>query len=73
MFTKRLYTFAMFTGQLMMRPKANVGPILAKSANHAINSQRRSDGGMLSGLEVIVELPQLSHAHRYTDKGKYQS
>ena len=30
--------------------QANVGPTSAKSADLATNSQRRSDGGMLSGL-----------------------
>ena len=30
--------------------QANVGPTSAKSADHATNSQRRSDRGMLSGL-----------------------
>ena len=34
---------------MMMRPVANVGPTSAKSADHPTNSQRRSDGGMLSG------------------------
>ena len=30
--------------------QANVGPTSAKSADLATNSQRRSDGGMLSGV-----------------------
>ena len=32
----------------------NVGPTSAKSADHVTNSQRQSDGGMLSGREGVV-------------------
>ena len=33
---------------LTMQPIANIGPKVAQSADHATNSQRRSDSGMLS-------------------------
>ena len=37
---------------MMVRPIDNTGPTLAKSADHATNSQRRSDGGMPSTFDV---------------------
>ena len=47
--------------------RPNVGPTSAKSADLATNSQRRSDGGMLSGLADETTASGFEHRHTISD------